>query len=386
MLRVVVHYHELALKGKNRPQFVARLAKNLKAATADLGRCTVRHLSGRLLLELANGAAWDEVSARLGRVFGVANFSQVTVAPLDIPALKAAVVQALDGRAFRSFRIATKRAFKEFPLTSVEINRELGRAVQDRSGAAVDLDHPDLTVFIEVLPAEALFFFEKDSGPGGLPVGSSGLVACLISGGIDSPVAAYRMMKRGCRVTFVHFHSQPFLNRASQEKATDLVRLLTRHQYRSILHLVPFGEAQRHVVLNAPAPLRVVLYRRLMVRIAEEVARTVKAKALVTGESLGQVASQTLDNLVTIEQAATLPILRPLIGMNKDEISAEAERIGTYETSIIPDQDCCQLFMPTRPATWTTVEEVQRAEQALDISGVVKQTVEKIEVQTFSWP
>ncbi len=386
MLRVVVHYHELALKGKNRPQFIAQLITNLRTATEGLGRCAVRHQNGRLVLNLPDGTPWEEVKTRLGYVVGVANFSRIATAPLALEALKAAVIQALDGQVFRSFRIATKRAFKGFPLTSVELNRELGREVQTRSGASVDLERPDLTVFVEVLPTEAFVFFEKVPGLGGLPVGSSGLVACLISGGIDSPVAAYRMMRRGCRVIFIHFHSQPYLNRASQEKAVDLVRLLTRHQYRSFLSVVPFGEVQRQVVLNAPAPLRVVLYRRLMVRIAEALARRANAKALVTGESLGQVASQTLDNLATIEQAATLPILRPLIGMNKEEISAEAERIGTYEISIIPDQDCCQLFIPTRVATWTTVEEIQKAEQALDVPGLVKQAVEKVEVQAFSWP
>jgi thiamine biosynthesis protein ThiI len=217
-------------------------------------------------------------------------------------------------------------------------------------------------------------------------VGSSGTVAALLSGGIDSPVAAWRMMKRGCRVVFVHFHSVPYLPATSQAKARALVERLTTWQYASRLHLVPFGEIQREVVLSVPPPLRVVVYRRLMVRIAEALARQAGALALATGESLGQVASQTLENIASIDEAATLPILRPLIGMDKLEITAEAQRIGTFEISIEPDADCCTLFTPRHPATRTAPEEIRAAEARLDLPRLVAAGVDGAVLETFAFP
>ncbi|MGH7472684.1 MAG: tRNA sulfurtransferase, partial [Candidatus Methylomirabilales bacterium] len=201
-----------------------------------------------------------------------------------------------------------------------------------------------------------------------------------------SPVAAYRMMRRGCLVSFLHFHGAPFLDRRTQEKVREIVRLLTRFQYASRLTLVPFGEVQQEVVVNAPAPYRVLLYRRLMARIAEHLAGVEGAKALVTGESLGQVASQTLENLTVIEEAVRLPVLRPLIGMDKEEISAQARGIGTYEISIQPDQDCCTLFVPRHPATRATLEEIDRAELTLDIGRLVKMSVERAEYEECAFP
>ncbi|HRC44403.1 MAG TPA: hypothetical protein PLT27_10145, partial [Nitrospira sp.] len=226
----------------------------------------------------------------------------------------------------------------------------------------------------------------KIQGPGGMPVGTSGKVACLISGGIDSPVAAYRMMKRGCKAVFVHFSGRPLVSRDSEEKVQELVRLLTAYQYHSQLYIVPFGEIQREIVANAPAAFRVVLYRRIMVRIAEELARRHNCWALVTGDSLGQVASQTPENLSVVEAAAELPLLRPLIGMDKIEITEQAQQIGTFTTSIEPDQDCCKLFVPSHPSTRTKVDDILRIERGLEISTFVKQGVEKAELSTFTFP
>ncbi|TAJ25344.1 MAG: tRNA 4-thiouridine(8) synthase ThiI, partial [Nitrospirae bacterium] len=216
--------------------------------------------------------------------------------------------------------------------------------------------------------------------------GISGKVACLISGGIDSPVAAYRMMKRGCRAVFVHFHGRPYVSRASEEKVREIVALLTQYQLSSRLHLVPFGDIQRQIVLDAPAPFRIVLYRRMMVRIAEELARRERCWALVTGDSLGQVASQTPENLGVVEDAAQLPLLRPLIGMDKIEITGEAEKIGTFETSIEPDQDCCKLFVPPHPSTKTHLDHIKKVERGLDIDALVKQGLEKAELAEFTFP
>ncbi|HXC62317.1 MAG TPA: tRNA uracil 4-sulfurtransferase ThiI, partial [Nitrospiria bacterium] len=320
MKAVVVHYHEIALKGRNRPRFTLKLVRNLQTACKGLSISQVKSLPGRVRMQLNDEKDWPELRSRIERVFGISNFSCSQSTSREMETLKTAILESLGSVRCASFRVLTRRADKTFSLTSQEINREIGAAVQQRYGFPVNLENPELTIYIELLPEEAFFYTEKFAGPGGLPVGISGRVAALISGGIDSPVAAHRMMKRGCQVVFVHFHSYPYLNKTSQEKVTELVQHLTRYQYASQLYLVPFGEMQREVVLGAPAPLRVVLYRRLMMRIAQELAGWAKAKALVTGESLGQVASQTLENLLVIEEASEIPILRPLIGMDKNEI------------------------------------------------------------------
>lgn len=383
---VVVHYHELALKGKNRPFFVKRLAENLLTATQGLGvRLAVRE-PGRIILALDPQAQDKAIRERLHRVFGVANFSPAYRVSLDLETIKQTLGQLVQPLTFRSFRIKARRGNKSFPLNSVQINEEVGAFIKQLTGARVDLEGAELTIHIEVLAREAFCYFEKLPGPGGLPVGVSGKVVCLLSGGLDSPVAAYRMMKRGACAVFLHFHSHPFLSRASQEKARELARLLTQYQYASRLYLVPFGELQREVVLSCPVPLRVVLYRRLMLRIAEAVAHQEHALALVTGESLGQVASQTLENISVIQEVASLPVLRPLIGMDKEEIIQQAQQIDTYEISIVPDQDCCQLFVPKHPAVRCTLDEVKRAETRLDPHGLVKLALERMERVEYRYP
>jgi thiamine biosynthesis protein ThiI len=382
----VVHYNEISLKGKNQPLFLRRLESNLRRALAGTGVHQVFVESGRMVLPLPDGSEWGSIRQRLRWVFGVANFALAERVELDMAALKDALGRALADRPFRTFRVSTRRAFKQFPLNSEELNRELGAFVLEQTHAAVDLEHPELTVHIEVLPRHLYFSLGREAGPGGLPAGVSGRVVALLSGGIDSPVAAHRLMKRGCHVVFVHFHSFPFLDTTSREKAGELVRVLTRYQYDSCLYLVPFGEIQREVVAGAPAPLRVVLYRRLMGRIAERIALQEHAKALVTGESLGQVASQTLDNLAVIEETLTLPILRPLIGSDKEEIVQQARALGSYEISIIPDQDCCRLFVPQHPATAAHLEAVHEAEAHLEIEKLVQSGVDQAEMQRFRFP
>ena len=391
MPTVVLRYHEVALKGRNRPFFVRRLVRHVERLTADLRPGAIRRASARLLLPLPE-AAWPEARARLARVFGVANFALAHEASLDgdaaaaVSRLGAAMVSRLGDAAVPSFRIVTKRSDKQFPLTSPEINRVLGAMIQAATGAPVDLDAAALTIAVDVLPRRAFFSVEKIPGAGGLPVVTSGRVLGLLSGGIDSPVAAWRMMRRGCRVDFVHFHSVPFLDRTSQEKARDLARILAQWELDADLYLVPFGEVQRQIVTAVARPLRVVLYRRMMLRIAAALASRTGAAALVTGDSLGQVASQTLANLAVIGEAATLPVLRPLVGMDKSEITADAERIGTFETSIVPDQDCCSLFVPPHPATRARLEDVCALEQRLDVGMLVAQTVAATERARYRYP
>lgn len=386
MRSLIVHYQEIALKGKNRPWFLNRLIRNLKSAVSDLDVSEVRNLMGRIEVVLGPGASPEEVGSRIKRVFGVANHARAGRTALDLDALAEAILRDLGDRTCGSFRVSARRADKRYPLTSPQVEREVGGRIKAARDWRVDLSHPELVIHVELLTNEAFYFFGKEPGPGGLPTGTAGRVACLLSGGIDSPVAAYRMMKRGCAVTFVHFHSYPILSRASQEKARELAGLLTRWQQRSRLYLVAFGEIQQQVVLAVPGPMRVVVYRRLMLRIAEKIARVREAQALVTGDVIGQVASQTLENMAVIGSVATLPIYRPLIGMDKDEITAQAIALGTYPISIIPDQDCCTLFTPRNPQTRAKLSAIEAAEQALPIDELVDRAVQDAVTENFQYP
>jgi thiamine biosynthesis protein ThiI len=386
MKSVVVHYQEIALKGNNRPWFIARLARNLREATRDLGVREVRVLMGRIEVLLDEDTDWSILRDRLSRVFGVANFAQAGRAPLDVDAIAQAILGDLGERTAATFRVSARRADKRFPLTSPQIEREVGGRIKEAKGWTVDLDDPELTIHVEALTTDAFYYFGKELGAGGMPVGVSGRVACLLSGGIDSPVAAWRLMRRGCRVLLVHFHSYPILSRASQEKVRELARVLARYQFHSRLFLVPFGEIQQRVTLSVAPPLRVIIYRRLMMRIAEQIARQSRAQALVTGEVVGQVASQTLENLASINRVVTMPVLRPLIGLDKDEITAEAQRLGTYEISIIPDQDCCTLFTPRHPATKARITDVERAEATLPVDEIVRRAVAAAAVEDCQFP
>jgi tRNA uracil 4-sulfurtransferase len=386
MTSIVVHYQEIALKGKNRPWFLARLVRNLRQAVSDLDVQSVRALMGRIEIVLGPSAAPEAVGDRITRVFGVANFSYASRTALDIDGIASAILNDLGDRTCESFRVSVRRADKRFPMTSPQAEREIGGRIKEARGWRVDLEHAELVIHVELLTNDAFYFYGKEKGAGGLPTGTAGRIACLLSGGIDSPVAAHRMMKRGCAVTFVHFHSYPILSRASQEKARELVTLLTMWQQRSRLYLVPFGDVQQQVLLAVPGPMRVVVYRRLMLRIAERIARLRHAQALVTGDVVGQVASQTLENLAVVGSVATLPLFRPLIGMDKDEITAAARRLGTYPISIIPDQDCCTLFTPRNPQTRARLDAIEAAEQALPIDDLVGSAVQEAVVEEFEFP
>jgi thiamine biosynthesis protein ThiI len=386
MRSIVVHYKELALKGRNRPWFVQLLVRNLRAALKGLDVSAVRSVMGRIEIDLGAAANFDEVRDRVGRVFGIANFSLAGRGPHDFRELADLIIADLGDRTPAGFRASARRADKRFPYTSPQIEREVGGLIKEAKGWQVNLSKPELTVHLEMLPGHAFYFFGKEPGAGGLPTGSGGRVVCLLSGGIDSPVAAYRMMRRGCTALFVHFHSYPILSRASQEKVREIVTLLTTYQQRSRLALVAFGELQQQVVLAVRPELRVVIYRRLMIRIAERIARTWRARALVTGEVIGQVASQTLENLTAIADVAGLEILRPLVGMDKDEITEQANAIGTLTISNIPDQDCCTLFTPRHPATRARLDHIEQAEASLPIDDMVTAAVEAAAIEEFVFP
>ncbi len=383
---LIGRYHEIVLKGGNRWRFVEQLKRNVRALFADCGVGRIRGEGPRLIIAIPAAVPDGLVLERAALLFGFQNFTVSRPVPLEIEALKREAVAAAHGQRAKTFRIKTRRADKRFPFNSMEIDRIVGAEVAAAHGFKVDLDEPDLTITIEILPDIAFMAVGKYPGAGGLPVGASGHATVLLSGGIDSPVAAYRMMRRGLRVDFVHFHSHPLVSSASREKAHDLAAHLTRYQAQSTLALVPFADVQREIVARTLRPLRVVLYRRFMLRIASEIARRAGSSALITGESLGQVASQTLENMTVIEQAAALPLLRPLIGMDKNEIVVEARRLGTFETSILPDQDCCSLFVPAHPETHARLDMVRDAEDQFDIAAMVAAAVANTEFVELEYP
>ena len=384
-LLLVQLFHELALKGKNRPFFLKRAKAHVRRALKGLGVALEGEWPMALLFRLPE-EAWPEAKARLQDTLGVERFARVHRTPPDLEALKAALEKALEGQAFGSFRITAKRSDKAFPLTSPEIERALGAFAKGKTGAPVRPKGAEREFAVRVPPGAALLEVERHPGPGGLPPGVSGRVVALLSGGIDSPVAAYRLMRRGAEVVLVHFHPFPLLSGASREKAKALAERLARFQHRLRLHLVPFSEVQRHIIVEAPTAYRVVLYRRYMLRIAEAIAREEGALALCTGDSLGQVASQTLENLHAVNQAATLPVFRPLIGWDKEEIVAEAQRIGTYATSILPDEECCTLFAPKHPVTRARLEVVLETEARLPTEELLALALKEREVLTYTWP
>jgi thiamine biosynthesis protein ThiI len=378
---ILAHYQEVGLKGRNRSFFERTLASNIHQVLSDIPGAEVTPIVGRILIRLPE----EQISAAAGKlthVFGLSSFSPAV--ELVAPNMDALVEQAIlmaGTVSFESFRVSARRGNSSFRQTSMEVNNVVGQALKERIGARVDLSHPDWTCHIELVTNRAYLYSEKIKGPGGLPVGSSGRVMALLSGGIDSPVAAWKMAKRGATVDFIHFHGQPYADPSSARQAAQLVRHLAPWTLRSRLFLIQFGDVQAEIVTSAAQELRVVLYRRFMMRIAEALAHQEGAEGLVTGECLGQVASQTLPNLRVIDDAVeALPILRPLVGDDKLEIEQTGKHIGTYDISIQPHQDCCVLFVPKRVTTAAKLEDVRAAESLLDIQALVGKAVANAEI------
>ncbi|MCI0589558.1 MAG: tRNA 4-thiouridine(8) synthase ThiI [Planctomycetes bacterium] len=383
---LVVRYAEVGLKGGNRRYFEGRLQRNLKDALASVGPARMGRTWGRLLVFPEGDPA--PAMARLREVFGVASVSPAVETRKDLleiePVALRLVGEALSRRPGEDrvpFRVEAHRADKSFPMRSVEVNRRLGATLLAAfPRLKVDLERPSLTLGVEVREACAYVYADRVEGPGGLPVGVSGRVLSLISGGIDSPVAAWLAMKRGCRVLFLTFHSHPFIGEATKEKVKDLVRRLSRFQGPSLLFVAPFAAIQTEIRKRSPEAYRTVLYRRAMHRIGCRIARRHRCLALLTGDSIGQVASQTLENLRCAEEAADLPVLRPLLAFDKRETIALAERIGTFPISIRPAQDCCTLFQPDNPVIRGEVEACRSVEAEIDLDRLVEESLASCEV------
>jgi len=380
---IVIHYGEIALKGKNRIFFENRLKGNIKKALHELKISEIKRLRGRLVVNLSESGQDQLGTEGLQRVFGISHFSFGVAVEKDIEVIKETAWALLENKVFDSFKIDTRRAQKDFPLNSMEVNKQVGAFVQKNCGKKVDLSASDITCYIEITEREALLYTEKVPGLRGLPVGVSEKAVCLLSSGIDSPVASYWMLKRGVNLIYAHFHSQPFTSKASQENTVRLVRILNRYQFHCKAYFIPFIDIQKEIMAKAPSKLRVLLYRRYMVRLAERLAQSEKAVALVTGENVGQVASQTLSNIRVISEVTDLPILRPLAGFDKEEIIQQAKKIGTFEISIEPYEDCCTLFVPENPETRANPKMLADAEKLLDVSKLMEQALEQAEIVTF---
>ncbi|MFC1598207.1 tRNA uracil 4-sulfurtransferase ThiI [Patescibacteria group bacterium] len=382
---LVISVGELALKGKNRAVFEKRLVLNLETAFVGLD-VKVQRRHGRFIVEPGSeGGLSDEgaVHEIIQRIFGVSAYAFAYLIENDYATIEQTALELIKEKSFSTFAVRTKRVDKSFSMTSSEIDKTLGAAVVKSMNKKVDLTNPELTVGVKITEEGAYISFEKFPGAGGLPVGTSGKMLSLLSSGIDSPIASWRMMKRGATVNFIHFHSYPMTSRASIENTEELVRVLQRFQPPTKLYLAPLVELQKEIVQKAPEKFRVVMYRRAMLQIAEQLARRIKAKALVTGESLGQVASQTMQNMTATSSGIELPIFRPLIGMDKQEIIDEAQQIGTYDISIRPYEDCCSLLMPQHVETHANLDEVSEIEQSLPWQQLIDDVLKQIEEKEF---
>ncbi len=384
---ILIHYSEIGLKKGNRQFFENKLKQNILKAVEDLPVDNLKIDYGRFLLYLKKDSPVDVIVQRLEKVFGIAYFSPAYGGSTDIAELKEEIFEKIKRLQFDTFCIRTRRSDKSYPLKSVEVNRIVGERIHEDLQKPVNIKQPDVACHIEIYNKQIYYYFERIEGRRGLPVGSSGKVVSMLSAGIDSPVSSYQLMKRGCRVIFVHFHSFPLTNKASYHNAIRLAQKMTEYQYSTKIYLVPLIKLQEAIILNAPAKLRLILYRRMMFRIAEQIAKREKAKALVTGESVGQVASQTLENIAAIADAISLPVLRPLIGMDKEEIIQQARKIATYDISVEPYDDCCSYLVPESPETRAKMDEVLSAEQKVDNwEELIQQSLNETEIKKLRFP
>lgn len=362
----LVHFHEIGLKGRNRSQFERRLRDNIEAALVGFPVGTIERIASRSLVQVRDPERVHEVARRIGELPGVQSVSPGWRTAREPEEMERASLLALrEAGTFRTFAVDARRSNTDYPECSMDINRRIGAYLQAETGAGVNLSAPDVRVKVSVVQGSVYISTTEMPGVGGLPVGTSGRVVSLLSAGIDSPVATWRMVRRGAVAIGVHFSGRPQTSDASERLVGQIGEVLARTGGLARIYVVPFGDLQKEIALASPPDLRVLLYRRLMICVAEKIARAERAKALVTGESLGQVASQTLENIAAVDEAATLPMLRPLIGSDKLEIIADAERIGTYDISTTDHADCCTLFMPRTPETHAKLTAVRAAWDAL---------------------
>ncbi len=376
---IIIRYAEIHLKGKNRGYFERVFCVNLERAMKGL-KHELHRTSGRYLVAGFDDAQTEEICGRISRVFGVHSYSVGLCVPYDLDSIYRAAQEVCPKEG--SFKVATHRADKKYPMTSMELSAHIGgRLLDDFPALRVDVHDPEHTVCVDIREnGTALVFAKFEKGAGGMPVGTSGKGLLLISGGIDSPVAGYMMAKRGMNVELLHFHSYPYTNDGAKEKVKELARLLSRYSVSGKLTTLNVAHIQEEIHAKCAAELNVTLLRRFMFRLAEKVAREMNAKCLITGESLGQVASQTIEGITSSNAVVSLPVLRPLIGFDKDEIVLVAKKIGTFETSVLPYEDCCTVFLPDFPAIKPKLSFIEEEEKKLDVEALMREALASKEV------
>ena len=381
---ILLKYGEISLKGLNRPMFERQLISNVAKALAPLGKFSVRKSQSTIYVEPLEDSADTELAVeRLSKVFGIVNICPAVKCEKTIKSIERTTLSCLSQMPLKgkTFKVEAKREDKQFPMNSPQICRHMGGVIlKNTEGLSVDVHNPDILVQIEIRK-EAYVFTHKVSGAAGMPIGTAGRATLLLSGGIDSPVAGWMIAKRGVRLEAVHFHSHPYTSDRAKEKVIDLARLMSAYTGEIRLHVVPFTEIQLDIIEKCPKNYLTIIMRRLMMRIAEKISVQNNSSALITGESIGQVASQTMESLVVTDNAVNMPVFRPCIGMDKEEIVTISKKIDTYETSILPFEDCCTIFVPKHPKTKPNVSEIEEAEKLLtDPEGMMDKAIEESEL------
>ncbi|MGI6211719.1 MAG: tRNA uracil 4-sulfurtransferase ThiI [Anaerovoracaceae bacterium] len=381
----IVRTGEVALKGMNKPYFEKKLVDRIRHNVKSLGEIDVKRQEGLIFIHSPKDIPKEEIIRRVSRVFGVASISPAVEAESDLDRIGEEAVrfmqEQIETRGIKTFKVEAKRADKSFPVKSPDIARIIGAKVLIGCKVLkVDVHEPDLTLFVDLRHDRTYLYDRKISGMGGLPIGTNGRGLVLFSGGIDSPVAAWMMTKRGMVVEAVHFHSYPYTSQRAQEKVERLVKVVASYGGRIRMHVINLLPIQEQIVMNCPEEETTILVRRFMMRIAEQVAKKYKCMMLITGEDLGQVASQTAEALVVTDACVSMPVMRPLIGMDKMDIMDKAKEIGTYDISIEPYEDCCTVFLPKHPTTKPRLEQIEQSESRLDVDALVRAAVESEEV------
>jgi len=374
MKKVICRYSEIALKKGNRAFFEKTLILNIKRVLD----CSAIRLSGRILI--TTNESEKEIKEKLTKVIGLSSFSLVNETKTDLKSIQEQSLKSMNFN-FKKFRVSCRRSQKDFPFSSQEINRKVGEYIlKNKKDVKVDLENPEAVCYIEIVNKDVFVSTEKIKGINGLPVGSSGKAVSLISGGIDSPVASFQAMKRGLKLSFVHCHSYPETTQFSINKVKEIVKILSSYQGKSTLYLVPVSSIQKKINLEIDEKLRVVFLRLMMLKIAERIAEKEKSLAIITGDSLGQVASQTVENLSVTSQKINKLIIRPLVCYDKESIVKQAKEIGTFETSILPYEDCCARFLPLKPETKAKVKDLDYQEKRVNIEEMINSSLEKTEI------
>ncbi len=383
---ILIHYHEIALKGKNRSWFERRLIKNIKLQLSGLPFTKVQLNAARIFCFGIDKSMWNDYAQRLRKVMGIKHAILMSQVKSDIDTIQAVAATQLKELEFSSFRVSARRQYKDFHLSSQEINKRVGQHLQSINLKPVKLKNADVDVVIELVKGMAYIGHERVYGFGGLPVKTSEQAVSMISSGIDSPVSSFEMLKRGVELTYVHFHSTPATSRQSIQNVGEILTVLAGYQIKCRVYMVPLLEIQQKIMAEAPNKLWVILFRRAMIKLASIIAEQLDIPALISGESVGQVASQTLSNIRATADAADRPILRPLAGFNKEDIVRIAEKIGTYEISIEPYDDCCSFFVPIHPETKANLEVVRQTEDNIDFGDMFTTALNDATIKTFEHP